>query len=122
MRIGELPVGDPLQPRMEGDLVRRLGGEGAHGIAICTAECLGPFAEPMFALVAEARRQRLEGRMPREGLTAFVPEAVERGEFGPREGAPEPVEQRALERPDAGVVNERLLPQAVQASGDIRFR
>lgn len=90
LRLPDLAVGEPLQPEVEGDLVRALGGEGAGGGRVGAREGGWPEA-PVRAV---AQRQRLEQRESRQigpavgapagevcgiGLAHPVPERAQHG-------------------------------------------
>ena len=78
LRLAELPVGKPLQPRVERDQLGLFLGEGADGIGAGMAVFVGP-AVPRgaMALLRHGLRKRLEQGVQIERLAAVEHELLE---------------------------------------------
>jgi flagellar motor switch protein FliG len=70
--LGELPVGEVLQPRVVADQFRVLRREAPHRPGAGATERLRPVAQPLGALLAEMLGQRLEHGVGFEILAAFL--------------------------------------------------
>src|SRR5690606_33387537 len=101
--------GEPLQPGVEGDAVVRLRLEAADGLRCRIAVVRRPFVEA-DAPLAEVVVEGVEGRMRLERLAPFGAETVELlVDLAPPERRPQRLEDRQLDGPHCGVIDEVAL-------------
>ena len=114
--LRELPIGQPLQPGMEGDALRMVQAKAPDGYGMDRAIILRPFADPEPALLTQMLRQRFEGRVRFQSLAALAPERFEGGVVArcPKR-CPERIEKGTLDRPGLGIVDQLGAAEAGKA-------
>ena len=116
----ELPVGEPLQPGVEGDLLRVLRLVCLHRVAVDVAVGLRPVADPVLAFGGKLLRQRLEGRVQLEWRAKLGAIGEEFGVRRIAEARPVPRKNVVLHVPRGRVLDEAGGAQPIELGSGLR--